>query len=162
MATAARWIRMDRDDAAALRAGFVAFARAQSRHSRPAVLWGRAGDSECGFALVAPFKFAPGRRQRWPVWGLASLAAAWRRHGVRACLEADAISVAGERVAACESAAVGDCAMVACSFDWMENAFMETLRGRIESQHGWQFDHCWPSVAERRAMGGSLAGADAR
>ena len=159
MAIAARWIRMDRESAAMLRAAFHAFARAQSRHSMPAVLWGRAGESECACALVAPLKFAPGRRQRWPAWALAPLVAAWRRHGVRACLEADGVSLAGERIAACESGASGDCTLIICSFDWLERDFMETLRGLIESQYGWQFDHCWPSATERYAMSGALADA---
>ena len=161
MAIVARWIRIDRGAAVALRATFAAFARAQSRFSRPAVLWGRTGESGCAFALVAPFKFAPGRRQRWHAWALAPLVAAWRRHGVRACLETDSVSLSGERIAASESTAVGDCALVVCSLDWPEREFMETLRERIGSQHGWQFDHCWPSNAERLAMAGVLADADA-
>jgi hypothetical protein len=150
MAIEARWIRVDRDTA------FSAFARAQSRNSRPAVLW-RAEGERCAYAVVAPLKFAPGRRHRWPAWALAPLVAAWRRHGIRACLEADGIRLSGARIAECHCSAVGDCVVAVCSFEDSGREFMEALRERIEAQHGWQFDHCWPSAAERHAMASVLA-----
>ena len=28
----------------------------------------------------------------------------------------------------------------------------ETLRSRLEAQHGWQFEHAWPDASERESI----------
>jgi hypothetical protein len=165
MAVAARWIRVETQAEPALRAavaGFAracaGFARAQMPRSAPAVLWAHGcGGRASALALVAPLKFAPGRRQRWQAWGLSPLIAAFRHAGLRAYLEGGGIYVSGRQVAHCEAAAAGACAIVIASFKPPAGAFMDRLRERIESQHGWQFDHAWPSAAERAAIDEALA-----
>lgn len=149
MATPARWIRLEAEDARGLRGVCEGFARAQSARSAPAVLWAR----ETGLALVAPMKFVPGRPQRWRSWGLSPLAAAFRQEGLRAYLEDDGnIWASGRRLAWSEAWAAGACVVVVAYFAAPAREFLERLRERIESQHGWQFDHCWPSSAEKEAM----------
>ena len=148
MAIPARWIRVDAGDGRELRAACDGFARAQSARSAPAVLWAR----ELGLALVAPLKFAPGRAQRWRSWGLAPLIAAFRRAGLRAYLEDDGVWLSGRRIASSEAWPVGACVVIAAHFHAPHAQFLDWVRERIESQHGWQFDHCWPSSVEQDAM----------
>jgi hypothetical protein len=148
MATPARWIRLEAEDARGLRAACDGFARAQSARSSPAVLWAR----EIGLALVVPLKFAPGRPQRWRSWGLSPLVAAFRQEGLRAYLEDDGVWAGGRRLASGEAWAAGACVVVVARFAAPAREFLERLRERIGSQHGWQFDHCWPSSAEREAI----------
>lgn len=164
MATAARWIRLHSDQAAALRAAYAGFARAQSPRAAPAMLWARADESACFVAQVAPLKFAPGRSRRWRAWALAPLIATYRHFGLRAYLDGDSICLSGRRIATSDATAIGACAVVVSSFLSLECDFMDSFRSRIESQHGWQFDHSWPSPAERDAMAEALAGeiADAK
>jgi hypothetical protein len=157
MFEAARWIRLDTQGDAALRAAGAGFALAQSFRAAPAVLWARAEEGCVASALVAPLKFAPGRTRRWPAWALAPLIASYRWFGLRAYLEADAICLSGDRIAASESRTVGACAVVVSRFLPVERGFMEVLRGRIEAQQGWQFDNSWPSDGERAAIRGALA-----
>ena len=152
MAIAARWIRLETDGAPALRAACAGFALAQSAGSAPAVLWSRAGEDGLAFALVAPLKFAPGRLQRWRSWALSPLIAAFRQAGLRAYLEGDGVCLSGRRIAGSEVSAVGGCAVVAASFALPDARFMDRLRERIESQHGWQFDHSWPTEQEKEVM----------
>ena len=147
MATPARWIRVDAEDGRGLRAACAGFARAQSDRSAPAVLWARAG-----VALVAPHKFAPGRASRWGSWGLSPLIAAFRQAGLRAYLDEDGIWLSGRRIASSEAWAESACVVVTAGFAPPGGRFLDCLRERIESQHGWQFDHCWPSSAEKEAM----------
>ena len=73
---------------------------------------------------------------------------------------------AGRRIAASEAAAVGDCAVVSSSFlarlprahaGWTERSVEHAFRDRIEAQHGWQFENCWPSAAERAEIAEALA-----
>lgn len=33
-----------------------------------------------------------------------------------------------------------------------ERELEDALRARIEAQHGWRFEHCWPNAAERGAI----------
>jgi hypothetical protein len=148
MATPARWIRLEAVDAGGLRAACDGFARAQSASSAPAVLWSR----EIGVALVVPMKFAPGRPRRWHAWGLSPLIAAFRQGGLRAYLEDDGVWASGRRLASSEAWAAGACVVVVARFPAPAREFLERLRERIESQHGWQFDHCWPSSAEKEAI----------
>jgi len=156
MRLTARWIRLDTQGDAALRAAGAAFALAQSPRAAPAVLWAQAEEGRIACALVAPLKFAPGRARRWPAWALAPLIASYRLFGLRAYLEVDAICLSGDRIAASEARTVGACAVVVSRFLPVERVFMEVLRGRIEAQLGWQFDNSWPSDRERAAISGEL------
>jgi len=158
MAVAARWIRLDTEGAPALRAAGAGFALAQPARAAPAVLWARAGEGRLAFALVAPLKFAPGRTRRWRSWALAPLIATYRLFGLRAYLEADAVCLSGGRIAASESMAIGECAVVVSCFLPAQRNFMAAFRSRIEAQHGWQFDNSWPTVAERAAIADALEG----
>ena len=148
MAIPARWIRVEAEDERDFRAACDGFARAQSARSAPAVLWARA----VGLAVVVPLKFAPGRSRRWRSWGLAPLIAAFRQGGLRAYLDEGSVWLSGRRIASSEAWAVGACVVIAASFAAPAGQFLEKVRERIESQHGWQFDHCWPSSAEKDAM----------
>jgi hypothetical protein len=149
MAVPARWIRIETGP------GFAraceGFAHAQSVRSAPAVLWARA-EREIALAVVAPLKFAPGIAKRWRAWGLSPLIAAFRQAGLRAYLEEDGIWFGGRRVASGEARAAGGCVVVRAAFSPPGARFLDTVRERIESQLGWQFDHGWPSSAEREAM----------
>ena len=152
----ARWIRqrfsepLDFDEAA------VRLAVAQSRQSSPIVLWGE-GAGEYRYALVAPLRLVPGRRSRWAAWGLAPAVAAYRQFGLPACLEEDGIRLHGRRISACVVEPVGECALVACALlmhfpsacvATPSAEFEEALRLRLEAQHGWLFEHSWPSERE--------------
>jgi len=77
---------------------------------------------------------------------------------LRAYLEADAVCLSGAKIAASESMAIGDCAVVISCFLPAEGNFMEALRSRIEAQHGWQFDNSWPSAVEQAAIDDALEG----
>jgi hypothetical protein len=153
MSLAARWIRLERDRIAA----FAGFAGVQSARAAPAVLWARTGEGNIACALVVPLKYAPGRNRRWTAWALTPLVAAYRLSGLRAYLDADAVRLSGGTIATCETQAIGECAVALCCFQPVEHDFMDTLRGRIEAQQGWQFDHSWPSEEERAAIDDALA-----
>ncbi len=166
MALAARWIRLQTDSDAALRAAFIGFTQVQGARSAPAVLWARERDERFAYALIAPLRLAPGRSRRWRAWALAPSIATYRQFGARAYLDRDEICLSGRAIAASEAVAVGDCAVIASSFlgrlpqangGWTERNVLEAFRRRIEAQHGWQFDHSWPTAAERAAVGGALA-----
>jgi len=152
----ARWIHLEQNSRAALRAAFSGFARAQPARAAPTVLWARAEEGRVACALVAPLKFAPGRPRRWPAWALAPLIASYRLFGMRAYLEADAIRLSGGSIATCECMTVGECAVAVSCFLPADGNFMEAFRYRIEAQQGWQFDNSWPTNEERAAIGGAL------
>ena len=129
---------------------------AQARHASPVVLWGE-GDDEYRFALVAPLRVAPGKRLRWPFWGLAPAVAAYRQFGVPAYLGEGGIWLHGRRISECVVQAIGECALIASSFLMQfpakcvatpSSAFEQAFRLRLEAQHGWQFEHSWPSERE--------------
>ena len=164
MAHAARWIRLDPGGTLALHAACAGFANSQPSRAVPAALWARTDDGRFALALIAPLKFAPGRSPRWRAWALAPLVAAYRQFGLRAYREPDGICLGSRRIATCDASAIGECAVVMSSFLPLKCNFMDAYRGRIESQHGWQFDHSWPSAAEREAIADALAGekADAK
>lgn len=166
MALAARWIRLPTSSDAALRAAFAGFAQVQAARASPAVLWARNEEGHFAYALIAPLRLAPGRRWRWRAWALAPSIATYRQFGARAYLDCDEVCLSGRTIAVSEAVAVGECAVIASSFlarlpqgngDWTERTVLESLRRRIEAQHGWQFDHSWPSAAERAAVSGLLA-----
>jgi hypothetical protein len=151
---AARWIRRGRIEPHELQAACRGLAAAQPRGAAPIVLWGSSA-KRFAFAFVAPGKFAPGRASRWAAWALAPAVAALRRLGVPACLEGGEIWLHGRRIAASEVARIGECAVAACGLPARlaaGRALEEELRARIEAQHGWQFDHSWPSASEAASI----------
>ncbi len=156
MAVAARWIRLHLRGLAAMPAVCAAFAQAQARDSAPAALWaGREGGPHA-IAFVAPLKFLPGRSTRWRSWALAPLVAAYRQCGLSAYFDADRICLSGQPISGVEASAAGACAVVVADFAAWGAEFMDVLRFRAEAQYGWQFDHSWPTEAERDAVAGAL------
>ena len=157
MAIAARWIRLHPPGMAALHAACAGFARAQSPEAAPAALWARCGDDRHALAVVAPLKFLPGRSTRWRAWALAPLVAAYRQSGLSAYADAERICLSGQAISGVEASTVGACAVAVADFAPWGAAFMDSLRHRVEAQYGWQFDHSWPSEAEREAIAAALA-----
>ena len=156
----ARWIRLGTVERAAFDAAHAALARAQARSAPPILLWGEEA-AYYPFALIAPLKFAPGKVRRWLSWGLASAVAAYRQFGVPAYLD-DEVRLHGRNIADSSALQAGECAVVVSSFLMrfpgscvatpsfeLEQAF----RMRLEAQHGWQFEHSWPSAAEAPRQG---------
>lgn len=134
---------------------YQALAAAQARGAAPIVLWAEEA-ARYPFALVAPLKFAPGRRERWIAWALAAAVATYRQFRVPAYLDGE-IYLHGRNIAASSARQFGQCAVVASSFLMrfpgscvatpsleLEQAF----RMRLEAQHGWQFEHSWPGAHE--------------
>jgi hypothetical protein len=154
---AARWIRLHLRDVAEMRAACEGFALAQSPQAVPAALWAGTEGERHAFAVVAPLKFLPGRRTRWRAWALAPLVATYRQHGLSAYTDADRICLSGRPISGMEASAAGVCAVVVADFAPWGVEFMDALRRRAEVQYGWQFDHSWPSSAERAAIADALA-----
>ena len=170
MGMMARWVRLQRSCRLSLRTAFAGFARAQPARAAPTVVWAPDEDEGYAFALVAPVRLAPGRPWRWRPWALAPCIATYRLFGERAYLDGDDIWLGGRRIATSEAAAIGECAVVASSFlsrlprraaDWTERNLVAAFRARIEAQHGWQFDHSWPSAAETVSIADALAAEEA-
>jgi hypothetical protein len=152
----ARWIRMGELDAIAFDEGVLRLAAAQAEGAAPILAWAEGGPRYL-FALIAPRKHAPGRSQRWLAWALAPAVATYRQFGLRAYLDRDAIALHGETIGRASARAVGECAVIVSSFlarfpakcvatpsSELEQAF----RLRLEAQHGWEFDHSWPTEPE--------------
>lgn len=152
----ARWIRMgsvaplDFDEAC----GRVA--SVQPRGASPIVLWGE-GEAAYPFALIAPLRLAPGNRLRWASWGLSPAVAAYRQFGLPAYLEGNELCLHGRRIAESVAEAIGECLVVASSFlaqfpakcvPTPSAALEQAYRLRLEAQHGWQFEHSWPTRPE--------------
>ena len=176
MGIAARWIRLGPSGAHDLRAACGGLAISQPRRAAPIVLWGRASAAIAGellyaeeghftFVLIAPLGLAPGRASRWRAWGLAPALATYRQFGVRAYLDEDVLCLNGHRIGESGALALGGCALVAGSFlprlpmaldGWVERDLEGAFRGRIEAQHGWEFENSWPSAAERAAIADAL------
>ena len=155
----ARWIRLGSIGQAQFDAAHASIALAQPRSAPPVLLWGEEA-ARYPFALVAPLKYAPGRVQRWLSWGLAAAVATYRQFGVPAYLD-DELYLHGRDIAQSRVIALGECAVIASSFLMrfpgscvatpsleLEHAF----RLRLEAQHGWQFDHSWPTAPEGAAV----------
>jgi hypothetical protein len=159
----ARWIRfsLSRDPAGSLDfdSACAGLAAAQPRSAPPILLWGEA-EARYPFALIVPLRLAPGKRARWPSWGLAPAVAAYRQFEVPAYLNEGDLWLHGRRISASVVETLGECLVVASSFikqfpakcvatpsSMLEQAF----RLRLEAQHGWQFEHSWPSAAEMPA-----------
>lgn len=151
----ARWMRLGALERVRFDATCAALAAAQPRSAPPILLWSEEA-AYYPFALVAPLKFAPGRRRRWLSWGLASVVATYRQFRVPAYLD-DELRLHGRSIAQSSARQIGECAVVVSSFLMrfpgscvatpsaeLEQAF----RLRLEAQHGWQFEHSWPTASE--------------
>ena len=149
----ARWIRLASTE---FESACARLAQAQAAGAAPILCWAQ-GDASHLFALIAPLKHAPGRRQRWFSWAGAPAAATYRQFGLPAYVEGESLWLHGRKIADGAVSAVGECAVVASSFlarfpeqcaaiapRDLELAF----RLRLEAQHGWQFDTSWPTEAE--------------
>jgi hypothetical protein len=151
----ARWIRLGMIEQREFDTACASIAAAQPRAGAPVLLWSE--EAACyPFALIAPLKFAPGRRERWLSWGLAAAVATYRQFGVPAYLDEE-VFLHGRDIAHSRVLDIGECAVVASSFVMrfpgscvatpsheLEHAF----RLRLEAQHGWEFDHSWPTELE--------------
>ena len=151
----ARWIRLGALGQREFDAAYASIAVVQARTAVPILLWSEEAARYC-FALVAPLKFAPGRKDRWLSWGLAAAVATYRQFGVPAYLDGE-IYLHGRDIAQSKALPIGECAVIASSFLMrfpgncvatpsleLEQAF----RLRLEAQHGWSFDSSWPSARE--------------
>ncbi len=134
--------------------GRVAFA--QAPEASPIVLWGE-DDAQYPFALIAPLRLAPGNPLRWRSWGLAPAVAAYRQFGVPAYLNDNELWLHGRPIAQSIGEAIGACLVVASSFlaqfpatctATPSAALEQAYRLRLEAQHGWQFEHSWPTRPE--------------
>lgn len=155
----ARWIRLGATEPLDFDSLYARLAAAQPAGATPVLLWAQT-ETQYLFALVAPRRLAPGRVSRWLSWGIAPAVATYRQFGLAAYLEDGAIWLHGQRIADSAVREIGECAVVASSFllrfpgaciatpsRELEDAF----RLRLEAQHGWQFDHSWPTFTEKRA-----------
>ena len=156
MAIAARWIRLHPPGMPALQAACAGFARAQAADAAPAALWSGNADQQHALAIVAPLKFLPGRSTRWRAWLLAPLVATYRQCGLSAYTDAERICLSGQPISGVSAAALGACGVVIADFAAWGEAFMDSLRRRVEAQYGWQFDHSWPSDRERAVIAAAL------
>ena len=153
----ARWIRLGSLSGEAFDAACAQLAAAQSAKARPILAWAQA-ESRFLFAVIAPRIRAPGRSDRWLSWGLAPAVATYRQFGLRACLDEAGILLHGERIAEASACEIGECVLVRSSFlacfpdsrrPMRSAPLEEAFRLRLEAQHGWQFDHSWPTARER-------------
>ena len=155
----ARWIRLGAIGQAQFDAAYAGLAAAQPRSAAPARRWGEEA-ARYPFALSAPLQCAPGLARRRLPWGLAAAVATYRQFGVPAYLNEE-IFLHGRDIAQSRAAVIGECAVIASSFLMrfpgncvatpsleLEHAF----RMRLEAQHGWQFDHSWPTELENRGQ----------
>lgn len=167
MAQRARWIRLGRVEPPELHAACSGLAATQARDAEPIVLWAQArayllDEPQYAFALIAPWRLAPGRPARWFAWALSPAIATYREYGLRAYLNGTDVWLHGRKIAGCSAATIGGCAVIASSFPVdLPAAYAETppertleaaFRARIEAQYGWQFDSAWPGAAEQAAI----------
>ena len=157
MGLSARWIRLHPPGLAAMQAACAGFARAQAAEAAPAALWARCDGERHVLAVAAPLKFLPGRSSRWRAWLLAPIVATYRQCGLSAYTDAERICLNGRPISGVVANVLGVCALVVADFAAWGDAFMESLRQRVEAQYGWQFDNGWPSERERDAMAAALA-----
>jgi len=151
-----RWIRLGSSGAPEFDSACVRLAQAQGACAAPILAWAQ-GDAHHLFALIAPFKYVPGRRDRWFSWVAAPAAATYRVFGLPAYVENQALWLHGRKIADGTVSTVGECALVACSFVAQFPAqcvatpapdLEQAFRMRLEAQHGWQFDTSWPTESE--------------
>ena len=177
MGIAARWVRLGPIGPQALLASCAGMASDRGPCAAPVVLWARATapvvsdlirveEHHYAYALIVPLRLAPGRRTRWRAWGLTPALAAYRQFGLHAYLDGDAMCLDGRRIGESGIREMGGCALIASSFlpqspqarsRWTARDLETVFRGRIEAQHGWQFDNAWPSADEQAAIDEALA-----
>jgi hypothetical protein len=154
----ARWIRLGAVAQREFDATYAAIAAVQGSRAAPVLLWGEEA-ARYLFALIAPLKFAPGRPQRWLPWGLASAVATYRQFDVPAYLDGE-LYLHGHDIAKSRALAMGECAVIVSSFLMRfpgrcvatpSRELEEAFRLRLEAQHGWEFDHSWPTELEHTA-----------
>lgn len=155
----ARWIRLGPLGQREFDAAYASIAIVQGKASAPILLWSEEA-ARYPFALIAPLKHAPGRRDRWLSWGLASAVATYRQFGVPAYLDGE-VFLHGRDIAQTRVAAIGECAVIASSFLMRfpgscvatpSRELEQAFRMRLEAQHGWCFDFSWPSVREAESI----------
>jgi len=156
----ARWMRVRSAVPLEFEAACKRLALAQPRRAAPILAWGET--ALCyPFALIAPRRLAPGKRWRWPAWGLAAAVAAYRQFGVPAYLQDDSLWLHGRRIGETAAGLAGECVVIASAFlmhfpsscvATPSRELEQAFRLRLEAQHGWQFEHSWPSAAERPAL----------
>jgi hypothetical protein len=153
----ARWIRCGVMEPREFEQLYTRLAGAQAKGAAPALLWAQT-QADYLFALIAPRRLAPGRVTRWMSWALAPAVATYRQFGLPAYLQDEAMWLHGRKIAAGYVQAIGECAVVGSSFlaQFPANCVVvpsrdleEAFRLRLEAQHGWQFDHSWPTEPER-------------
>jgi hypothetical protein len=153
----ARWIRLGTMEPCEFDELCARLAAAQAKGAAPALLWAQA-QAHYPFALIAPRRLAPGRISRWISWALAPAVATYRQFGLAAYLQDEAMWLHGRRIAGGSMRSIGECAVVASSFLLQFPAkcvavpsrdLEDAFRVRLEAQHGWQFDHSWPTAPER-------------
>ncbi|HLS87074.1 MAG TPA: hypothetical protein VK043_12330 [Burkholderiales bacterium] len=152
----ARWIRTGRVTPLDFDEACVRLAIAQPPQASPILLWGESA-GRFPFALIVPLRLAPGRRSRWAAWGLAPAIATYRQFGVPAYFDEGEIRLGGRTVSETIAEPIGECAVVASSFlaqfpescvPTPSSALEQAFRLRLEAQHGWQFEHSWPTRPE--------------
>jgi hypothetical protein len=159
----ARWIRLGALSQREFDADCASLAKVQATGAAPILLWAEEA-ARYPFALLAPLKYAPGRKDRWLSWGLAAAVATYRQFGVPAYLDGE-IFLHGRDIARSSVALIGECAVISSSFLMrfpercvatpsfeLEQAF----RLRLEAQHGWSFDSSWPSASEAVSLAARL------
>jgi hypothetical protein len=162
----ARWIRLGALGQREFDATYASIAAVQAKTAAPILLWSEEA-ARYPFALIAPLKHVPGRRDRWLSWGLASAVATYRQFDVPAYLDGE-IYLHGRDIAQTRVAAIGECAVIASSFLMrfpgncvatpsfeLEQAF----RMRLEAQHGWSFEFSWPNAPEAESIGSVVVAA---
>ena len=159
----ARWIRLGSPGPSQFESACLRLAESQAACAAPILAWALGQDAvpvasrRHRFALIAPFKYVPGRRERWFSWVAAPAAATYRLFGLPAYVESQALWLHGHKIADGAVSNAGVCAVIASSFlaqfpgqcvaapvRELEQAF----RLRLEAQHGWQFDTSWPTESE--------------
>jgi hypothetical protein len=159
----ARWIRLGALAQREFDSACASLAAVQSRTAPPILLWAEEA-ARYPFALIAPLKFAPGRKDRWLSWGLASAVATYRQFDVPAYLDGE-IYLHGRDIAQSKVSAIGECAVIASSFLMRFPGrcvatptfeLEQALRLRLEAQHGWSFDSSWPSAREATSLAARL------
>lgn len=152
----ARWIRMGLLEPIEFETAFTRLAAAQRADALPVLAWGQA-ERHYQFALVVPRRRAPGREDRWHAWGLSAAIATYRQFGYAATLDEGGISLYGRRIGEAAVRTVAHCVVVASTFLLRfpeacvitpSSALEQAFRLRLEAQHGWQFDHSWPTQLE--------------
>jgi len=153
----ARWIRFGNLEQPEFDVACSRLALAQRKNSDPVLAWGRA-ERQYLFALITPLKRAPGRATRWLPWGLTAAIATYRQFGYAAYLDGGEVWLYGRKISEASVRTLGQCVVIASAFLLrFPEAFAVTpsreledaFRQRLEAQHGWQFDHSWPTASER-------------